>query len=97
MDKRDALRHRVTLRKFKGRIGNHLIDDQGQILIPEEGWSLKSHKHDLTGATVEVMGDGFAGTEVSGGRVGGGAVAGLVLAGPLGAAVGAGAGALLKK
>lgn len=96
-EKAEAIKRQRTLFKFRGKFGNDQITPSGEIAAHVPGTIMKTAKYDLTGATVEVMGDGFAGTKVSGGRVGGGAVAGLILAGPVGAAVGAGAGALLKK
>ena len=55
----------------------------------------KFHADDVVSASIETAADYVERT--SGGRVAGGAVAGTVLLGPLGLALGAGAGALAKK
>ena len=55
----------------------------------------KFHADDVVSASIETAADYVERT--SGGRVAGGAVAGTILLGPLGLALGAGAGALAKK
>ena len=81
------------------RTGTIQLKSDGRMLHhTTEGFTVNRERFnaaDVTSATIETAADYVERT--SGGRVAGGAVAGTILLGPLGLALGAGAGALAKK